>query len=268
MDIRQLEKSLRLANELKEHDDISLMQWAVVGEVSSGKSTFINALLGVDRLPTGHASTTAMVTRIRPPQGDYSCGTVMLQAYCIDDYLDMMTWLLNEMGEANVKRKDVVTRAKRRIENADDYPEFIAHITSLKQLITLVKQSSENKLAELCIDIDQLSSYLTDTALIWKEAHLYLTTEWSHLPIEWVDTPGFGHHDICHRYIAEHALADVDQSIFMLPPRGASAEYLDVIHRTKKSATASVLVFSCIDDYRDAEGVNQWRKSLVRLFRN
>ena len=42
---------------------------AVVGKMSSGKSTFINALIGEDILPTGHFQTTSAITYIeRGPQ--------------------------------------------------------------------------------------------------------------------------------------------------------------------------------------------------------
>src|SRR5688500_2667189 len=37
---------------------------AVIGEFSAGKSTFINALLGLDLLPTSALRTTAAATRI------------------------------------------------------------------------------------------------------------------------------------------------------------------------------------------------------------
>ncbi|WP_034261338.1 dynamin family protein [Actinospica robiniae] len=42
---------------------------AVIGEFSSGKSTFINALLGEELLPTGLAPTTAVALRIQAGQG-------------------------------------------------------------------------------------------------------------------------------------------------------------------------------------------------------
>ena len=35
---------------------------AVVGKMSSGKSTFINALIGQEILPTGHFQTTSAIT--------------------------------------------------------------------------------------------------------------------------------------------------------------------------------------------------------------
>ena len=37
---------------------------AVVGKMSAGKSTFINAFLGKNILPTGHFQTTAILTKI------------------------------------------------------------------------------------------------------------------------------------------------------------------------------------------------------------
>lgn len=37
---------------------------AVIGDMSSGKSTFINTLIGVNVLPTGHFQTTSAITYI------------------------------------------------------------------------------------------------------------------------------------------------------------------------------------------------------------
>ena len=37
---------------------------AIVGKMSSGKSTFINALIGKEVLPTGHFQTTSAITYI------------------------------------------------------------------------------------------------------------------------------------------------------------------------------------------------------------
>lgn len=49
---------------------------AVVGEFSSGKSTFINAILGQDILTHGTTETTAVITRIvSVPEGDALCNT-------------------------------------------------------------------------------------------------------------------------------------------------------------------------------------------------
>lgn len=50
---------------------------AIVGKMSSGKSTFINALIGKDVLPTGHFQTTSAVTYI-----EHGENTQMLVEYC------------------------------------------------------------------------------------------------------------------------------------------------------------------------------------------
>ncbi len=62
--------SLEILQKMKErlHDDV--FRVAVVGEFSSGKSTFINALMGADILTHAVSETTAAVTRIcHVPQG-------------------------------------------------------------------------------------------------------------------------------------------------------------------------------------------------------
>ena len=52
----------RLAEERKVRDGVGLVTVAVVGDFNSGKSTFINALLGTKLCPVGDEPTTASVT--------------------------------------------------------------------------------------------------------------------------------------------------------------------------------------------------------------
>ena len=59
-----LEKSLidHLAKQREHQDGLGLLTVSVVGDFNSGKSTFINALLGMDMCPVGDEPTTASVT--------------------------------------------------------------------------------------------------------------------------------------------------------------------------------------------------------------
>ena len=55
-----------LAKQRERQDGLGLLTVSVVGEFSSGKSTFINALLGMDICPVGDEPTTASVTYFSP----------------------------------------------------------------------------------------------------------------------------------------------------------------------------------------------------------
>ena len=59
-----LENSLidHLARQREQQDGIGLLTVSVVGDFNSGKSTFINALLGMDICPVGDEPTTASIT--------------------------------------------------------------------------------------------------------------------------------------------------------------------------------------------------------------
>lgn len=66
------EELLRIQKRLNDDE----FRIAVVGEFSSGKSTFINALLGEDLLQHATTETTATLTRIiNVPEGDQRCRT-------------------------------------------------------------------------------------------------------------------------------------------------------------------------------------------------
>ena len=51
-----------LAKQREQQDGLGLLTVSVVGDFNSGKSTFINALLGIDMCPVGDEPTTASVT--------------------------------------------------------------------------------------------------------------------------------------------------------------------------------------------------------------
>ena len=55
-----------LAKQREHQDGLGLLTVSVVGDFSSGKSTFINALLGMDMCPVGDEPTTASVTYFIP----------------------------------------------------------------------------------------------------------------------------------------------------------------------------------------------------------
>ena len=55
-----------LAKQREHQDGLGLLTVSVVGDFSSGKSTFINALLGMDMCPVGDVPTTASVTYFIP----------------------------------------------------------------------------------------------------------------------------------------------------------------------------------------------------------
>jgi ribosome biogenesis GTPase A len=55
--------------ELRHRLEHERLQLAVLGQFKRGKSTFINALLGADVLPTGVIPLTAVANRPYPPNG-------------------------------------------------------------------------------------------------------------------------------------------------------------------------------------------------------
>ena len=119
---------------------------AVVGEFSSGKSTFLNALMGRDLLPHGVTETTAAVTYIHnvPENSD------MVNRVCIhfndpsiapvDERLDNDSFSLREVLSTNSKSYSVAAQ----IDRVDIYVHFL----DLDEPIVLMDTPGTNGMAE------------------------------------------------------------------------------------------------------------------------
>src|SRR5699024_12768181 len=71
-----------IVNDLKEKQqrlDNRTLTIALVGAFSAGKSSFANALLGENLLPSSPNPTTAVINRITPVTDQYAHGTVVIQ---------------------------------------------------------------------------------------------------------------------------------------------------------------------------------------------
>lgn len=133
-------------SDIKELIEQKTYNIAVVGEFSSGKSTFLNALMGRDLLPHGVSETTATVTYIHnvPESSD------LVNRVCIhfndpslapiDDRLDNGSFSLREVLSTNSESYSVATQ----IDRVDIYVHFL----DLDEPIVLIDTPGTNGLAE------------------------------------------------------------------------------------------------------------------------
>ena len=240
-------------------------RWVLVGEVSSGKSTLLNVLLGRDCLPEGTGSTTTLTTRVLPPSADRPDGTLVLEPYSQGDYASMLDWLLDQLPVVAEAKAPPRERAQAVLRSAAADREHQARLNALKLVIARMDECSEHSASTRVLRLGEPAASVTDhDALRWRRATLYLNTRWSDLGVEWTDTPGFGHQDPLHRWVVERELGQAERILFLLEPRGATREAFDVICALDAATLERmVLVFSRIDELGDEAG--DWEREARRV---
>ena len=119
---------------------------AVVGEFSSGKSTFLNSLMGRDLLPHGVSETTATVTYIHNvPENSDLVNRISIyfsdpSVSPVNDRLDNGSFTLREVLSTNSESYSVATQ----IDRVDIYVHFL----DLDEPIVLIDTPGTNGLAE------------------------------------------------------------------------------------------------------------------------
>lgn len=183
----------------------------VFGYFSSGKSTFLNALLGIDYLPSAEERLTAIFTKIVHIQeeDDSTHGDVKVFFKNFYEIKDLYNETIQNLREAltseehlefydkfedlenikdkiekklnGIKTRDFAGEVKDRIKNSKIILKTI--IDCDKSLFGIVEQ----------IDIKELKNYVADNkkAILLNEVKIYLENDLLK-NIELVDTPGYG----------------------------------------------------------------------------
>jgi GTP-binding protein EngB required for normal cell division len=242
-------------------------RWVLLGEVSAGKSTLLNTLIDKSCLPVGHLSTTAAAIRICLPTEESPNETVWLHPYRRNDYEQMLEWLLGKLPGDDVDSiQPCLERACWVLEQTQFQDEKRLVIQGIERVLACLNTIEQKDPSPIRIALDQLDSYVTANTLQWREICVHLNTKWSDLPIEWIDTPGFGHHDLLHRWIAEQSLHQADRALFLVEPKGASQESLDfLLQLSDKQRTEFVLLFSRIDQFGDEDNPFAWKDAAQRV---
>ena len=242
-----------LNNSLKEANiktnTIKPLVWGIFGEVSAGKTTLLNTLIEQDCLPTGRLSTTATMVHIVAPNHHHLASTVKLEPYIQADYLSMLQWLFKQITSNNTDENTLVEQAEAFIIDNKDNPEYQLEVDAIEAVLISMFNID---LVPIVINLDKLVDQITDIDLQWKKITIYLESKWAGYPIEWIDTPGFGHHDLLHRWIAEQALTIIDKGFFLVEPKGVSRECHDFLQQIPEHKQKQiVLLFSRIDELLD-----------------
>jgi len=255
-------------NELNLQYQVSPMLWGIFGEVSAGKTTLLNTLIDNNCLPTGTMSTTATTVHIISADSSHANGTVILTPYLEADYLEMLQWLFERIHINSKVNESYLVHAQNILDDPFYLEEYRLEVDAIKRVLQALKNDPAANDFSITITLDELDDQIKDTSLIWKKVMVFLETKWDYFPVEWIDTPGFGHHDLLHRWIAEKALAIVDRGFFLVEPKGASREantFLQQMSEAKQKQI--VLLFSRIDELQDDDDRYAWKHNAKNVIK-
>ena len=227
----------KLIDELKKQKseiEDEKFQIGVFGYFGSGKSTFLNALLGIDYLPTAEERLTAIFTKIAHTSEEYDVknGDVKVYFKGFDE-------IENLYNESILNLKDILTieehqnfynkfceiekiknNLKTKLDNikikdyAGDLREQIKNSKIILNAILNFNQSSFGSIKN--ISISELKDYVADNenAIFLNEVKIYLDNDLLK-NIELVDTPGYGSTNSLDTYKSHQFVQKANVVIFL-----------------------------------------------------
>ncbi|AKG04456.1 hypothetical protein AAV35_006425 [Salimicrobium jeotgali] len=195
-DYEFLESYARSIKEKLSRVDHQQFTVALFGAFSAGKSSFINALLGGDYLPTSPNPTTASINRVVPPEDNHPNETATVHFLTEKELIESFDFL-DVSGPEEILRTntDELETRKRTMVQAfqNGYEELKGHIgsrleVSQKEFVTYVRDESHS--------------------VFVKAIDFYVDSVYAREGITFVDTPGADsvndrHTDVSFGYIKE-----------------------------------------------------------------
>lgn len=183
----------------------------VFGYFSSGKSTFLNALLGIDYLPTAEERLTAIFTKIVHVSEDKNLKNGDVKVYykdfyeieklyneCISNLNEILTREEYENFYNKLEKiediKDIIKVKLNNIKIRDYSVDLREQIKNAKNILNAILDFDQSLFGSTDnIDINKLKDSVADNkkAIFFNEVKIYLDNDFLK-NIELVDTPGYG----------------------------------------------------------------------------
>lgn len=218
---------------------------ALFGAFSAGKSSFANALSGLDILPVSPHPTTATITQVLPPTEAYPDRTAVV-------YFQKEENLLRELQTALQhfrKKPTSLVEALKMIQQVLGRKEYttlqkmtVPFLTAVVTHFTGIKAQLGN---QIVISLEELREYVAkeETSCFIERVEVYRDTPLTRRGIVLVDTPGADsihsrHTEMAFRYMKEadalffltyytHAFSRADQELLIQMGRVRSAIEMD-----------------------------------------
>ncbi|SDI99393.1 dynamin family protein [Salimicrobium halophilum] len=221
--------------EKKERLDNQQFTVALFGAFSAGKSSFINALLGDDYLPTSPNPTTASINRVMPPDASHPHETATVTFYSEEEMLAAFSFLEASSLE-DVMDKDasqLETRKKTMLE------AFQSGYSSMGNLLDSQQQVSREEFADY-VSVESYSIFV-------KMIDFYVDSSYTRQGITFVDTPGADSVNDRHTDVSFNYIKEADAILFLTyynhPFTKADARFLRQLGRVKDSFAVDKMFF-------------------------
>ncbi|MBS2771771.1 dynamin family protein [Anoxybacillus rupiensis] len=190
---------------------------ALFGAFSAGKSSFANALMGEQLLPSSPNPTTATINKIVPPTSSYPHGTVVVQMKTASQLLkDLQNSLRYFHLKAETMEEALGACEKALLIETVEAKEK-PHYTFLQSVVHGYADVKDVLGTSLQIGLDEFQQYVADETkacfVEWME--LYYDCALTRQGIALVDTPGADSINARHTGVAFEYIKNADAVLFV-----------------------------------------------------
>lgn len=189
---------------------------ALFGAFSAGKTSFANALIGENLLPTSPHPTTATVTKIMAPTSTFPHGTIRIKIKSEVDLLADMQYYLRFFNRSAFDLSNAIEEASQisGVEVTSKTKPYFFFLHTVKQGIVRMEGLLGSVLEHTIV---QLDSYISDEEIAifidWVEVYYSIPITEQGLVL--VDTPGADSIHSRHTSVAFEYIKNVDAVIYV-----------------------------------------------------
>ncbi|MCD7033429.1 dynamin family protein [Metabacillus sp. GX 13764] len=233
---------------------------ALFGAFSAGKSSFANALLGKELLPSSPAPTTAAINRIKPVEEGKPHGYAEIKMKNEEQVLADLNSIMSGLKESGSSLDEALEKAERLAEK-QGLDESVR--VQLSLYCKVLKESSKKSSLGQTIqsDAEHFKPYISveEKACLVEEAIIYYDCPLTRKGITLVDTPGADSLHKRHTEVAFKFIKDADAILFVTyynhPFSRGDREFLHQLGRVKDAFSLDKMFFiiNAADLAKDAE---------------
>lgn len=217
---------------------------ALFGAFSAGKSSFANALIGENVLPSSPNPTTAVINRIAPVTEEFQHGTIRIKLKDEDLLLEDLMTITKDFSPPQTELDSFIQwiNEKKLTENNDLDKIFQSYLLAI---LKGYEQAKDHIGKTITVSMEDFEQYVTDEtrACYIELVTMYYDCSLTRLGITLVDTPGSNsvnarHTNVAFDYIKyadailyvtyyNHALSRADKDFLMQLGRVKDAFQLD-----------------------------------------
>ena len=221
---------------------------ALFGAFSAGKSSFANALIGEQLLPSSPNPTTAVINEIAPVTETHRHGTVVVHLKTEDTLRQDIMSLTKEITPPELDFENLIQWL--RTENIAEHEQLNKMYQAYLQAMLLGHDAHHEQLGNtITIDLSNFSTYITDETIACyiESVTLYYDCDLTRQGITLVDTPGADSVNARHTNVAFDFIKQADAILYVTyynhAISRADRDFLIQLGRVKESFSLDKMFF-------------------------